>query len=214
MSQTIIILLGAPGSGKGTQAARISKELSIPHISTGELFRDHLNRKTPLGERVRSFMDKGQLVPDDIVLKMVFDRISQADCARGYLLDGCPRTLPQAEAFEIYLSGKEKLVVLNLDVSDEAIFKRMSGRLTCKQCGFVHNQYFSPPQINGRCDNCQGELYQRNDDQPEVVAERLKVYHKQTAPLIDFYKKRKTLINIDGSQPPNVVFDALLQAIM
>lgn len=209
----IIILLGPPGSGKGTQAARISKELSIPHISTGDLFRDHLSRNTPLGELARSYIDKGQLVPDEVVLKMLFDRISHPDCAKGYLLDGFPRTIHQAEAFEQHLNEGMKPIILNLNVGEDIIFKRMAGRLTCKSCSHIHNKYFSPPQVVGRCDKCNGELVQRSDDLPEVVTERLKVYHKQTSPLIDFYKKRKSLITIDGTQPPDVVFDAILQAI-
>lgn len=211
--QKVILLLGPPGSGKGTQAVRLSKELQIPHISTGELLRDHLNRNTPLGKQMRSYMDKGLLGPDDLVLEMLFDRLARPDCAQGYLLDGFPRTLNQAKALDGHLDDGINLIALNLDVSDEVIFKRMAGRLTCKRCGNVHNQYFSPPTIQGQCDKCQGELYQRSDDSPEVVKERLKVYQKQTLPLIDFYEKKGVLFHINGEQPPEEVFNNLMRAI-
>lgn len=209
----VIILLGPPGSGKGTQAERLSKELGIPHISTGDLFRENLSRNTGLGQRAKSFMEKGQLVPDEVVLEMLFDRVSRPDCASGYLLDGFPRTIPQAQALDRHLSGNDNLLALNLQVSDDTILKRMAGRLTCKKCGFIQNRFLSPPKQEGVCDKCGGELYQRSDDTPIVIKERLKVYHDQTEPLIDFYNKKDLLVNIPGENPPDRVFKDLLNAI-
>jgi adenylate kinase len=209
----VIILLGPPGSGKGTQAVRISKELGIPHISTGDLFRENMSKNTDLGKRAKSFMEAGKLVPDDVVLEMLFDRVSRPDCKKGYLLDGFPRTIPQAEALDKFLKDGTKVVALNLEVSDDAIMKRVAGRLTCKQCGAVYNRYFSPPAKEGICDKCGGELYQRSDDSPAVVEERLRVYHAQTEPLIDFYTKKKVLTNVNGENAPDVVFQDLMKAL-
>lgn len=206
----VIILLGPPGSGKGTQAVRISKELGIPHISTGDLFRENLKLNTELGQRAKTFMDKGQLVTDDIVLDMLFDRVSKPDCAKGYLLDGFPRTLPQAEAFEKHLKPGTSLVVLNLQVSDESIIKRMAGRLTCKLCGNVYNKYNNPPAKENQCDKCGGELYQRPDDAPEIVEERLRVYQVQTKPLIQYYQNKGILYEVNGENSPDVVFKDLM----
>lgn len=209
----VIILLGPPGSGKGTQAVRLSQQLKIPHISTGDLFRDNLKRETELGKRAKSYMDAGKLVPDEVVLEMLFDRISKPDAAGGYLLDGFPRTIAQAEALDKKLGTGTSVVALNLNVSDDLIIKRTEGRLTCKQCGNVHNRYFSPPRIENQCDKCGGELYQRPDDAAAVVEERLRVYHAQTAPLVDYYTKKGILTNINGEQSPDAVFDALLNVL-
>lgn len=209
----VIIFLGPPGSGKGTQAIRLSKELGIPHISSGDLFRENIGKNTELGKRAKGFMDKGQLVPDEVVLDMLFDRMAKPDAAKGYLLDGSPRTIPQAEAIDKHLKGKAKVTALNLEVSDDTIFKRMAGRLTCKSCGNVQNKFLAPPKVEGKCDKCGGEFTQRSDDAPEVVAERLKVYHKQTKPLIDYYKNKGVLVNIDGEQPADEVYKKLLQAL-
>jgi adenylate kinase len=212
-SQTIIILLGPPGSGKGTQAVRIAKQLNIPHISTGDLFRDNIKNHTDLGKLAKTYMDAGNLVPDSVVLDMLFDRVARPDCAKGYLLDGFPRTIPQAEAFDAQIPGNAQVVALNLDVPDEEIVKRVAGRLTCQSCGNIHNLHFSPPAKPGKCDKCQGELVQRPDDAPEIVEERLKVYHTQTEPLIDFYKKKEVLVTVNGSQDPNQVFADLIKHI-
>jgi len=182
----VVILLGPPGSGKGTQAIRLTKELGIPHISTGDLFRENISKNTELGKRAKTYMDAGKLVPDEVVLDMLFDRVSRPDCAKGYLLDGFPRTLPQAEALAKHLKDGTDLVVLELEVPDEMIVKRVAGRLTCESCGTIYNRYFSPPSIEGVCDKCQGKLVQRSDDNEEVVKERLRVYHSQTSPLIDY----------------------------
>lgn len=211
--RTIVILLGPPGSGKGTQAVRLSKELGIPHISTGDLFRENIGKNTELGQKAKSFMDAGKLVPDELVLEMLFDRVAKPDSAKGFLLDGSPRTIPQAEALDKRLGPNDRLIVLNLDVSDELIFKRIEGRLSCKQCGTIYNRYFTPPQCEGICDKCGGELTQRSDDNETVVRERLRVYHEQTEPLIEFYSKKNVLSTVNGEQDPEVVFQALLKKI-
>lgn len=208
----VVILLGPPGSGKGTQAVRLSKALAIPHISTGDLFRENLSKNTDLGKKAREYMDKGQLVPDEVVLDMLFARVAQPDCANGYLLDGFPRTIAQAEALDRHI-GKNSLVALNLEVSDDAILKRMAGRLTCKGCGQIYNRFLAPSQVEGKCDKCGGELYQRTDDNLAVVEERLRVYHKQTKPLIEYYDKKKVLKTVNGEQAPDQVFSDLQRAL-
>lgn len=158
-------------------------------------------------------MEKGQLVPDDVVLDMLFDRVSKPDCKYGYLLDGFPRTIPQAEALDRHLDKNDEVIALNLDVSDDSILKRMAGRLTCRKCGHIQNKFLAPPKKEGICDKCGGELYQRSDDNPLVVKERLRVYHEQTEPLINFYTKKGFLVNIAGENPPDIVFKDLMKAI-
>lgn len=210
----VTILLGAPGSGKGTQAVKISRYLGIPHISTGDLFREHLKKGTELGVTAKKYLDNGQLVPDSIVLDMLFGRISQDDCQEGYLLDGFPRTIPQAIALEHRLEkDSSKIVVININVPENEIIRRLEGRLTCKNCGNVHHKEFSPPKTPGICDKCGGELYQRSDDQLEVIQERLEAYRKQTAPLIEFYEERKVLSHVNGNQSPDAVFRETMAAL-
>ena len=208
----VIILLGAPGSGKGTQATRLSQALNIPHISTGDLFRENLSKNTELGQRAKKFMDAGHLVPDELVLEMLFDRVSKPDCANGYLLDGFPRTIPQAEALDRFLKDTP-IVALNLMVTDEAIVKRAEGRLTCKKCGQVYNSNFAKPAVENVCDKCSGELFQRQDDMPAVVKERLKVYAEQTKPLIQFYEKKGVLHQVNGENAADTVFNDLRKAL-
>ncbi len=208
--KNVIILLGPPGSGKGTQAKRLSQELGLPHISTGDIFRENIANSTELGKKARSYMDVGQLVPDQLVLEMLFDRVSKSDCVNGYLLDGFPRTIPQAESLDKHLSPQDKIVVLNLDVADETIVKRIEGRLSCTVCGNVYNRYFSPPQVPGKCDKCKSPLVQRSDDSEQVVRERLKAYHEHTEPLTQYYSKKKVLKNIDGEKSPDDVFNDLI----
>lgn len=205
----VVILLGPPGSGKGTQAVRLTKELGIPHISTGDLFRENISKDTELGKRAKTYMNAGKLVPDEVVLDMLFDRVSKPDCEHGYLLDGFPRTLPQAEALDKHLALNTDLVVLDLEVPDEIIIKRAEGRLTCKSCGAIYNRYFSPSAKEGVCDKCSGELVQRPDDKLEVVQERLRVYHNQTQPLVEFYAKKGVLRRVDGTKSPDEVFESL-----
>ena len=205
----VVILLGPPGAGKGTQASRLGADLGIPHISTGDLFRDNLARATELGAQAKGFMDSGKLVPDALVLDMLFDRVKQPDCARGYLLDGFPRTLPQAEAFEKALPKDTKLSVLNLRVGDALIVERLSGRRSCASCGNIQHLRFSPPKVPGKCDKCQGALTQRSDDKPEVIQKRLAVYREQTQPLEKYYEARKLLVQVDGAKSADEVFEVL-----
>ena len=210
---SVVILLGAPGAGKGTQATRLAKAFALPHVSTGDLFRDHISRGSNFGLKAKEYMDAGQLVPDEVVLDMLEERVSQPDCEKGYLLDGFPRTLPQAEALDQRIAGTDNLLIVAIEVGDETIVRRASGRLLCHSCGNIHHIEFKPPAKEGVCDNCRGELYQRPDDAPEVVRERLVVYQNQTAPLIDFYQKKDVLARVDGEQAPDVVFEALKKLI-
>jgi len=212
-SKKILILLGAPGSGKGTQAARLARELEIPHISTGDLFRENIKDQTELGIKAQAFMNKGNLVPDELVLDMLFDRVSRADCRKGYILDGFPRRISQADAFEQRLQPKEEVLALNLLVPDEKIVQRLTGRLTCLSCGSVFHEVYKPPQVNGVCDQCGGELYERPDDSEEVVRQRLVVYQEETQPLIDYYKKLGVLVSIDGVKAPELVFAQLVSVV-
>jgi adenylate kinase len=211
-NRVIVILLGPPGSGKGTQAKMLSAALSIPAISTGDLFREHMRNDTPLGIEAKGYINAGKLVPDDVTLRMLDERLQSADCKKGFLLDGVPRTIYQAESIERTLS-MDKPIVFNLHVSDDTIVKRAAGRLFCKECNSIYNRYFSPPKVENVCDKCGGVLVQRHDDQPEVVKERLKVYHVQTEPLIAYYTKHHGLITVDGAEPAEQVFQNLMQSI-
>lgn len=211
---SVIILLGPPGAGKGTHAVELSKTLKLPHISTGDLFRENLNNKTSLGEKAKSYMEKGLLVPDDLVLDMLFDRISQKDCTKGYILDGFPRTLEQAKAFDARLDKKTKVITVNLDIDDEPLVERITGRIVCKNCGTPFHTKYLPPKKTGICDNCQGELYQRKDDTEEVVKERLKVYHTQTQPLIAYYKNKSGgFYEVKADESKETVFKNLVNTI-
>jgi adenylate kinase len=211
---SVVILLGPPGAGKGTQAARLGAARGLPHVSTGDLFRSHLARKTPVGLQAKSYMSAGKLVPDSVVLDMLRERVGEPDCARGYVLDGFPRTLPQAKALEERLGAGVQLTVLNLAVSDETIVERLSGRLVCRANGnHVQHAKNSPPRAAGRCDACGGELYQRDDDAPAVVRERLRVYHQETEPLVRLYSERGVLHTVDGERAPDQVYADLLRRI-
>lgn len=205
----VVILLGPPGAGKGTQAVRLGAALSLPHVATGDLFRENLSKATDLGTRAKKYMDAGQLVPDEVVLEMLFERVSRKDCSQGYLLDGFPRTLAQAEALEQRLGSSTRAQVLNLLVPDAALLERITGRRTCKQCGNIHHVKSAKPKVTGRCDKCGGELVQRSDDTEAVFAKRLAVYRDQTQPLEGFYKKRGLLSNVDGNRAPDDVFNDL-----
>lgn len=207
----VVILMGPPGSGKGTQAKRVSEKLNIPHISTGDLFRENLSNGTPLGLKVKSYIEAGKLVPDEIVVGMLMDRVTADDCRSGYLLDGFPRSIPQAEALSKELGSDIDLVVINLEVPDDVIVKRIEGRMSCKECGSIFNKYFTPPKQQGVCDNCGGELTHRSDDNAEVVEERLNVYHSQTAPVEKFYSAKGVVETVDGQQAPDAVFNDLMK---
>lgn len=210
----IIILLGPPGSGKGTQAKRLSLDFGIPQISTGDLFREHMAAQTTIGKQAKEYIQAGLLVPDDIVMGMLFERIEMPDCAKGYLLDGFPRTKVQADQLSRHQSMKTKLFVLCLDVADEEIVKRAAGRLVCRECGAIYNQINSPPMHENRCDICRGEVYRRPDDEPEVVRKRLSIYHAQTQPLIEYYDHRGLLTLFDGKQTPEALHAELKSYII
>lgn len=203
--RNIVIMLGAPGSGKGTQAKKIAEMEGIVHVSTGDLFRAHMRNQTALGKEVKAIIELGKLVSDEVVSKMLFERLEESDAKRGFLLDGYPRTLLQAEALEKKLCPKDRLIVIDLQVPDEVIVKRISGRASCKECGHIHNLYFSPSKLEGKCDKCGGELIQRADDRPEVVKERLRVYHKEAAPLVEYYRKKGVLQQVDGNREPEKI---------
>ena len=203
-----VVLLGPPGAGKGTQAAMISEKYHVQHISTGDIFRANIKEGTPLGKKASEYMDKGLLVPDELVCDLVEDRIQHEDCKEGYLLDGFPRTVFQAEHFDKFLSERgEKLdVVLDIEVPSEVILPRMAGRRVCRGCGATYHITNNPPKKEGVCDACGGELYQRVDDAEETVKNRLKVYADQTSPLIDYYTRKGTNKVVDGTKAPSEVF--------
>ena len=210
MGKRVMILLGPPGAGKGTQATRLGAALALPHVSTGDLFRENLKNSTPLGQKARGFMDSGRLVPDELVLEMLFERVGRSDCAEGYLLDGFPRTIPQAEALEKRLNQRgARVQVLNLQVPDALLLERITGRRSCKACGHIQHLVHSPPKKAGACDKCGGELVQRSDDTAEVFGKRLAVYREQTQPLEAFYAARRLLVNVDGARTPESVFEEL-----
>lgn len=207
-----ILLMGLPGAGKGTQAARIVEELHIPHISTGDMFRQAVKEQTPLGLEAKSYMDQGQLVPDRVTIGIVRERLAKEDCANGFLLDGFPRTVPQAEALDQLLNelGKEIDFVLYIDVAEEELLKRLTGRRICRDCGATYHVVFAPPKQEGICDRCGGELYQRDDDREETVAKRLQVNLEQIQHLLRYYEGTGKLARIDGAQPiENVTEDIL-----
>ena len=210
-----LVLLGPPGAGKGTQAERLEKELKLPHVSSGDLFRENMKNETQLGLLARKYIDKGQLVPDDVTIAMVRERLQRPDCDQGAILDGFPRTQPQAESLDKMLAelGRKLDGVLYIAVPDEELVRRLSGRWICGQCQTPYHAIFSPPAKEGVCDACGEVLYQRDDDKPETVRARLKVYHQQTAPLIDYYRRASLLLEVDGAGHIETVNAALLDAI-
>lgn len=210
-----LIMLGAPGAGKGTQAKQIAKAYSIPHISTGDIFRANIKNNTELGQKAKTYMDAGQLVPDELTCDLVMDRIHQDDCANGFVLDGFPRTIPQAEALTKALEadGQKMDYAIDVDVPDENIVNRMGGRRVCLNCGATYHVVSIPPKKEGICDACGSELVLREDDKPETVQERLRVYHEQTQPLIAYYKEQGILRSVDGTVPMEEVF-ASIQKIL
>ncbi len=210
-----IIMLGAPGAGKGTQAAKVAEAYHIPHISTGDIFRANIKGGTELGKKAKAYMDAGKLVPDELVCDLVADRIAQDDCKDGFILDGFPRTIPQAEALEEATAklGTKMDYAVNVDVADEVIIERMSGRRACLKCGATYHIQYNAPKVEGVCDHCGEALVLREDDKPETVKTRLEVYHKETQPLIDFYDNKKILVTVDGTLPMEEVFQAIKKSI-
>jgi adenylate kinase len=207
-----IIMLGAPGAGKGTQAKMIAEKYSIPHVSTGDIFRANIKEQTELGMEAKKYMDQGLLVPDELTVKILLDRVAKDDCKNGYVLDGFPRTIPQAEVLDKAVSELNETIdfAINVDVKDENIIRRMSGRRACLKCGATYHIEHIPPKKEGICDKCGSELVLRDDDKPETVEKRLKVYHEQTQPLIDYYNKKGILREVDGSQDMKDVFNAIV----
>lgn len=207
-----IIMLGAPGAGKGTQAKKIAEKYGIPHISTGDIFRANIKNGTELGKKAKTYMDKGELVPDELVVDLVVDRVAQDDARGGYVLDGFPRTIPQAEALDAALAkiGEKMDYAINVEVPDENIINRMSGRRACVSCGGTYHIKYNPTKTEGICDACGGQLILRDDDQPETVKNRLSVYHEQTQPLIDYYAKQGIMREVDGTQDMEDVFHAII----
>ena len=210
-----IVFLGAPGAGKGTQAARVAEELELAHIASGDMFREALEKQGGLAIEARSYMEKGMLVPDEITIRMVLERISAPDCERGVIFDGFPRNLAQAEALDKALAEQAKAIdgVVYIKVSEEELLKRLSGRWICRQCQTPYHAVNSPPRVRGKCDQCGGELYQRSDDTEETVKERLQVYFAQTAPLIDYYAQAGKLLEVDGEGSVNGVRERIVLAI-
>lgn len=210
-----IVLLGGPGAGKGTQAERLSRALGIPQVSTGDLFRENLKKETELGLLAKGYMERGELVPDEVTVGMVRERLSRPDAAQGAILDGFPRTIAQAEALEKLLAemGQRLTVVPYIKVPEEVLLARLAGRWTCRRCGAMYHQLFSPPKTPGVCDKCGGELYQRPDDTPETQKRRIQVYFEQTAPLIDYYRQKGLLVEVDGRPGIDQVQAELLSAI-
>ena len=206
-----IIMLGAPGAGKGTQAKMIADKYGVPHISTGDIFRANIKNGTELGMEAKKYMDQGLLVPDELTVRILLDRVAQDDCKNGYVLDGFPRTIPQAEVLDSELTklGDHIDYAINVDVPDENIVKRMSGRRACLTCGATYHIEHVPPKKEGICDVCGSELVLRDDDKPETVKNRLNVYHEQTQPLIDFYTEKGVLKSVDGTVPMEEVFAAI-----
>ncbi|MFW6118263.1 MAG: adenylate kinase [Chloroflexota bacterium] len=210
-----IIMLGAPGAGKGTQADILSQEMDLPHIASGDLFRQALEKKTEVGILAKSYMDKGELVPDEITIKMILERINQADCASGCLLDGFPRTLHQAEVLDEALKEQGKSIdkAVYIEVANEELVKRLSGRWLCRTCQTPYHIINSPPKTPGKCDKCGGELYQRSDDREETVRDRLNIFFAQTVPILDYYEKQDKLITVNGNLGMQAVAKEIISAL-
>lgn len=212
---TVVVLLGPPGSGKGTQSTRVSQTLGIPHISTGDLFRNNVKNKTALGIKVQEYLNKGKLVPDSLVLDMLFDRLQQPDCTQGFLLDGSPRTVDQAKSIRAYLKNiPHRLVVVALDVPDSQVVERITNRRICSRCGAIFHLETKRPKKAESCDSCGSPLTQRSDDTVEVIQKRLKAYHEETKPVNDYYKSHKALHTVDGTLDPDSIFKKILDSLL
>ena len=210
-----IIMLGAPGAGKGTQAKMIASKYNIPHISTGDIFRANIKNNTALGLEAKTYMDKGELVPDELTVKILLDRVAGDDCKDGYVLDGFPRTIPQAQVLEDALNAINESVdyAIDVDVPDENIIRRMSGRRACVSCGATYHIMYAPTKVENICDTCGDKLILRDDDKPETVLSRLEIYHKQTQPLIEFYTAKNVLKTVDGTKDLNDVFKEIVKIL-
>ena len=209
-----IILLGPPGAGKGTQAKKIAEKYKVPHISTGDILRENISNNTSLGIKAKSYMSRGELVPDELLITIIKDRLSRQDCEKGFLLDGYPRTIPQADALSMILteSNKKIDVVLNIDVDDEELIKRLAGRRMCK-CGASYHMTFNPPEVDEICNLCKGKLYQRDDDKEVAIKNRLIVYKKQTEPLIEYYDHKGLIKTIDGGKEISEIFEEIIKVL-
>ena len=210
-----LILLGPPGAGKGTQATRIVEKYKVPHISTGDIFRENIKNNTPLGQKAQEYMNKGELVPDQLVVDIALDRLGKDDCKNGFLLDGFPRTVFQADALDKFLKdqGKGIDLVINIEVEDKMLIERLDARRVCPTCAATYNVIGMPPKKEGICDKCNDTLIQRKDDKKETVGNRIKVYHKQTSPLIDYYKEKGLIKDFDGMIGADALFDEIVKAI-
>ncbi len=210
-----LVLLGAPGAGKGTQAALIAEHFQIPHISTGDIFRENIKNETELGLKAKHYIEEGLLVPDELTTDLVVHRVQEEDCENGYILDGFPRTIPQAECFDAVLEelGMHLDVALDVDVKDEVLIRRISGRRVCSVCGETFHVESLPPKTEGICDVCHGPLIRRKDDDPETVLHRLQVYREKTEPLIAYYKERGILVSVDGDRPVETVFEDIIKIL-
>lgn len=210
-----LIMLGAPGAGKGTQAKMLAERFSIPHISTGDIFRANIRTGTELGKKAKTYIDEGLLVPDELVVDLVVDRVNRADCTKGFILDGFPRTIPQAVALDKALAdmGVALNFAVDIEVPDDNIIRRMEGRRVCVDCGEPYHVSYNPPLQEGVCNKCKGNIVLRVDDQPETVKKRLDIYHEQTQPLIDYYNNKSILLKVDGTVDADIVFDNILEAL-
>ncbi len=210
-----IIMLGAPGAGKGTQAQKLAVKYQIPHISTGDIFRANMKQQTELGKLAKTYIDKGMLVPDEVTVDLVVDRLEQDDCSNGYILDGFPRTIPQAQSLDAALHEEGTAIdyVINIEVPDENIVRRMSGRRACTECGATYHIVHMPTRVEDICDRCGSKIVLRDDDKPETVLKRLNVYHEQTKPLIDYYQAADTLVKIDGTKSIEEIFKTITEVV-
>lgn len=209
----VLILLGAPGCGKGTQAQRVTERYGFPQISTGDILREAVRGGTEMGTRAKASMDRGELVPDAVVVGIIRDRVTREDCADGFILDGFPRTVAQADALAAILQPEDRTVVIHFRIDDEILLKRLTGRRNCVKCNAIYNVHFAPPAREGTCDACGEALLQRDDDRESVVAKRLEVFHASTAPLIPYYEARRLLLTVDASQDVDTVFDNIRRTI-